>query len=217
MTHAVINDNLTVCNLTRRYSIGNTHLTHSFQAYLAYNDTGTSSHVPITLLHFRILARLGKPVNWSMFHVIELGAEFFFSEEDYLNKESKYNNVKVEVKSEATQLAIPPPVEYPVASTSKLEKSLKRKRPRRTVAATVRSYAIPDSDDEEIACEDEKFVALQSNAKKRKVESNLQRWIKELSVLLKEEQRKVSICSFILCRHANTVWRLSVQREKEDH
>jgi hypothetical protein len=67
----------------------------------------------------------------------------------------------------------------------------KRPRPKRMAAATVRSYAIPDSDDEDIANDEEKTMAMHSNVKKRKVESNLQRWIKELSVLLKEEQRKV--------------------------
>lgn len=146
--------------------------------------------MPITLEHFRILARLGRSVNWSMIHDIELGAEFFFSEEDYLNKESKFK-VKTEVKTETTQLSVPSASSSRRASTSRLEKSPSKKRPRRSAAETVRSYAIPDSDDEDIADEDEEEVPkVTSNARKKRVESNLQIWIKELSVLLKEEQRK---------------------------
>lgn len=50
---------------------------------------------------------------------------------------------------------------------------------------------MPDSDDEAIV-DDEEFPALlRKEVKRKKVESNLQRWIKHLSILLKEEQRKV--------------------------
>jgi hypothetical protein len=179
MTHAVVND-----------TIGN---------YLGYGDAGTYLHVPITLQHFRILARLGRAVSWSMFHDIEYGVEFFFSEEDYLNKQRK-SRVKTEVKTEAAQLSLPPSL-FPVPASSRRastsSSSLKadamgsgKKRPRRTAAATVRSYAVPDSDDDDIANDDEKTVTMHMIVRKRKVESNLQRWIKELSVLLKEEQRK---------------------------
>jgi len=59
-------------------------------------------------------------------------------------------------------------------------------------AATVRSYVVPDSDDEAIADEAD-FGLIVGQAKKKKVESNLQRWIKHLSILLKEEQKKVNI------------------------
>jgi hypothetical protein len=65
-------------------------------------------------------------------------------------------------------------------------------------AATVRSYAVPDSDDEAIADEAD-LGLLAGQAKKKKVESNLQQWIKHLSILLKEEQKKVSILSCDLC------------------
>jgi hypothetical protein len=54
-------------------------------------------------------------------------------------------------------------------------------------ATIVRSYAVPDSDDDSLADED---VDFGGQAKKKKVESNLQRWIKQLSILLKDEQRK---------------------------
>ena len=147
--------------------------------------------MPITLEHFRILARLGRSVNWSMIHDIELGAEFYFSEEDYLNKESK-PKVKTEVKTENTQLSVLSTSSSRRSSTSRLEKSPPKKRPRRSAAEIVTSYAVPDSDDEDIADENgEKALKLNASSRKKKVESNLQIWIKELSVLLKEEQRKV--------------------------
>lgn len=56
------------------------------------------------------------------------------------------------------------------------------------------SYVIPDSDDEAIVEDDDEnavVVLMTMQAKKRKVESNLQRWVKHLSVLLAEEQKKV--------------------------
>lgn len=191
------------------------YLTPHVKAYLTYNEGGTTSHVPITLEHFRILARLGKPINWSMIHDIELGAEFFFSEDDYLNKQPK-PKVKTEVKTEATQLSVPPASASRRASTSKLEKSSPKKRPRRSAAETVRSYAVPDSDDEDIAGEvDEKDLKVHLNAKKRKVESNLQRWIKELSVLLKEEQRKVCRCHQIIISRFPNLCPSSQYKEKK--
>lgn len=72
------------------------------------------------------------------------------------------------------------------------------------------SYVIPDSDDERIVEDDDEnaMMALMSmQAKKRRVESNLQRWIKHLSALLTEEQRKVSIAlllvwNFLLTLHS---------------
>lgn len=149
---------------------------------------GLASHVPITLHHFKLLARLGRPINWTMFYEIQAGAEFFFSEDDYLNKQPKFK-IKTEVKTEAAQLRIPPASNGVL--TSKPDKSVPTRRPRRTAAATIRSYVVPDSDDEDIADEAETTWAMHVDAKKRKVETNLQQWIKELSVLLKEEQRKV--------------------------
>ena len=123
-----------------------------------------------------------------MFHDIESGAEFFFTEDDYLNQQSK-PKIKTEVKAETALINIP--TAAIIDSTSNLDKSTEKKRPRRTAAVAIRSYAVPDSDDEDIADEVENTWAMHVDAKKRKVESNLQRWIKELSVLLKEEQRKV--------------------------
>ena len=172
--------------------------------------------MPITLEHFRILARLGRSVNWSMIHDIELGAEFYFSEEDYLNKESK-PKVKTEVKTETTQLSVPSTSSSRRISTSRLEKSPPKKRPRRSAAETVRSYAIPDSDDEDIADEDRaKALKMNINSRKKKIESNLQIWIKELSVLLKEEQRKVCSTKRRATGSKLTGNNITVQGEKEE-
>ena len=71
-----------------------------------------------------------------------------------------------------------------------------RKRPRRSVATSVKSYVVPDSDDEQIVVDGED-ESLQRFAKKRRQESNMQRWIKQLAVLYKEEQRKVRSISFL--------------------
>jgi len=153
--------------------------------YLAYNDAEMASHVPVTLHHFKILARLGRSINWSMIHDIENGVEFFFSEDDYLKKQS---NVKV--KSDLTQPSVLlAPNEAP---RSKSDKSPAKRRPRRMATETIRSYVVPDSDDDDddIADDAETSWVMQIDAKKRKVETNLQQWIKELSILLKEEQRK---------------------------
>lgn len=122
-----------------------------------------------------------------MIHDIELGAEFFFSEEDYLSKQKKKS--QPEVKTEAPQLNVP---RISIAGRASTTKSPSKRRPRRSAADPVRSYVVPDSDDEDIAAEDGgKAVKLYLGTRKKKVETNLQKWIKELSVLFKEEQRKV--------------------------
>lgn len=70
------------------------------------------------------------------------------------------------------------------------ESSLRgKKRPRRQAAVTVSSYVVPDSDDEAIA--DDEWDYLAPRKGKRKEETNLQKWIHHLAILLKDEQRKV--------------------------
>lgn len=76
-----------------------------------------------------------------------------------------------------------------------------RKRPRRSAAA-VNSYAVPDSDDEAIAAEEDRndeFAEFRMGGDKKKkaakvgtLETHLEAWIKALGELHKEEQRKVS-------------------------
>lgn len=147
----------------------------------------------------------------SLFDDIDAGAEFFFSEEDYLSPEElsgaprkvrrrRHSMIKVKivsaysVKSEDTPG--PSRLHTPISSASSASSSPDRpsrssqKRPRRS-AAQMKSYVVPDSDDEEIVDVDDVMIK-QTNvqAKKRKEESNMQKWIKHLSVLLKEEQRR---------------------------
>ncbi|KAK7689999.1 hypothetical protein QCA50_006641 [Cerrena zonata] len=162
------------------------------------------TRIPVTLKHFKILARLGRAPTSSLFDDIEAGAEFFFSEEDYLSPEElsgaprkvrrrRHSMIKVKlvssysIKSEAT----PGPSRLHTPISSPVGPSRGQKRPRRSVAAPVKSYVVPDSDDDEIVDADDAMIKQTSvQARKRKEESNMQKWIKHLSVLLKEEQKK---------------------------
>jgi hypothetical protein len=65
-----------------------------------------------------------------------------------------------------------------------------RKRLHRSAAATVKSYALPDSDDESSTHAVSEVSSRRIGT--RPVESNLQLWIKHLSALQKEETKKVS-------------------------
>ena len=199
---------------------------------------------------------------WILFTEIEYGAEFFFSEEDYLTTEqvvketitrrvkgqtmtktskgwrtagrkSGKTRVKAETPPAATLGSSPysylfvnetsgptptPPVpsspssgsspshfvvpmssatslEFPIQKKSSASPSRGKKRPRRSAASTVKSYLVPDSDDESILDEhkpDSMSLTKSKEAGKKKAESNLQRWIKHLTALQKEELKKVS-------------------------
>jgi hypothetical protein len=71
------------------------------------------------------------------------------------------------------------------------------------VASAAPSYVVPDSDDEAIAEENISYGSqIQRKTKgKAKAESSLQVWIKHLTVLLKEEEKKVILFS----NHASEV------------
>jgi len=84
-------------------------------------------------------------------------------------------------------------LESPVPKKVSPSPSKNKKRPRRSAASSVKSYLVPDSDDESILDEhkpDGMLLAQSAEAGKRKAESNLQRWIKHLTVLQKEELKK---------------------------
>ena len=86
-------------------------------------------------------------------------------------------------------------LETPVPKKSIASSSKGKKRPRRSAASTVKSYLVPDSDDESILDEhkpDSMTLTQSKEAGKKKAESNLQRWIKHLTALQKEELKKVS-------------------------
>ena len=179
------------------------------------NQTHTDGlHVPITLKHFQLLARLGRmPVclfshifctaylnttaaqSFYLYHEIESGAEFFLDENDYIAKNDVARNLenKHKVKVEAS----PNPLPSFSSSAPAPASNRGKKRPRRSAAVTVQSYAVPDSDDEEIVDEDSCF-RIDDQEKKCK-ETNLQLWIKHLSDILKSETRKV--CHIIPHHH----------------
>lgn len=269
MIHAVLNESSQILN-------------HYLDRSLEHGSKDTAEHVPVTLKHFKLLARLGKapvcnpkqpcpvsvshliralPQPWILFAEIEFGAEFFFSEEDYLTTEqvvketmtrrakgqtttktskgwrttgrrSGRTRVKAETPPTTTlgassssypfvsetgrsPLMSPVPsssssssssssvasmtsvtsVESPVPKKVNASPSKNKKRPRRSAASTVKSYLVPDSDDESILSEqkpDGVSWEKSKDAGKRKAESNLQRWIKHLTALQKEELKKVS-------------------------
>lgn len=92
--------------------------------------------------------------------------------------------------SSMTSLGSPVPKKVSASPSSR-----NKKRPRRSAASTVKSYLVPDSDDESILGEhkpDGVTLAKSKEAGQRKAESNLQRWIKHLTALQKEELKKVS-------------------------
>ncbi|KIM43202.1 hypothetical protein M413DRAFT_18303 [Hebeloma cylindrosporum] len=170
MTHAVINDN---CSMLHSY------LMCSEPSQLRR----ASGHVPVTLKHFEVLAHLGRAPNFYLWNEVETGVNFYRDEHDYISKTDAEKfllargRIKVEAPREGSLLR--------TLSSSDRGK----KRPRRSAAITVQSYAVPDSDDEAIAEDESK------DQEERKVqhESNLQLWVKHLGQLLKEETRKYNV------------------------
>lgn len=163
-----------------------------------------------------------------MWEDIEAGAEFYFSEEDYLSPEElngtpvksffhkrhkrpryriklvqeysvkKEENVKREgsVKKERSPSLAALPFESQEMAG---EPSTARLRPRRSNIN--KSYAVPDSDDDAIADDQDEMVQhVSAHAKKRKAESNMHKWIKHLTALMKEEEKKVRECSIPLIK-----------------
>jgi hypothetical protein len=136
--------------------------------------------------------------NGCLFHSIEAGAEFYFSEDDYFSRrheQKKSQPQKIKVKSESNSPSSGLfPLRHSSVSPGKQEWcSEAKKRPRRVAAETARSYFIPDSDDEAIAADDHELI-FGKTLKKKRMESSLQLWIKHLTGVLKEEQQKVCLC-----------------------
>ncbi|PCH40094.1 hypothetical protein WOLCODRAFT_136650 [Wolfiporia cocos MD-104 SS10] len=178
MLHAVINENTIV-----------------LQSSMYPDPFDHSSRIPITLKHFKLLARLGRAPDQVLFDDIESGIEFYFGEEDYLSPEelnghvpSKTRNRRFRVKTEHTRPDTPPEPRILLSElpATEMRESIRgKKRPRRSAASSVKSYTVPDSDDEDIA-----EGTSDEHVKKRRSETNLQRWVKHLSALLREEQKK---------------------------
>ncbi|KAF9483532.1 hypothetical protein BDN70DRAFT_873849 [Pholiota conissans] len=184
MTHAVINDN---CSILHHYLMANDDSTYQL-------NNNVSTHVPVTLKHFQLLAALGRTPNFYMWQHIEIGAEFFFDEKDYLNSEVKVEPTHSAISSEASI--------RPVISSNR-----NKKRPRRTATTTVRSYAVPDSDEEDKQC----FQAGKQQDKNPR-ETNLQLWIKHLGILLKMETRKHNLIKKCLEKAAAPDTKVRIQK-----
>lgn len=138
--------------------------------------------------------------NYYLYADILAGAEFFHTEDDYLT-DSKLSSQTNKVKTEVVQGNVPSSAsQYDESSTSS---SRKRKRPRRS-ANVIRSYAVPDSEDE----------AMYDNAEpEKKKNGHLQMWIKHLGELLKREQAKVRY--FLSPRDTLADYRIASREEEE--
>ncbi|KAG6897068.1 hypothetical protein C0992_004309 [Termitomyces sp. T32_za158] len=170
MTHAVVNNSNNVDNFLP--GSGGIIRLHS-----------SSERVPITLKHFKMLARVGKTPNHHLYTEIFKGCEFYLNEEDYIQDRGTSNRP---VKMEASSESLPSSSTRTRLEAFPLSSDIGgRKRPRRT-ATTIKSYAIPDSSDESIFDDDD------TDMKPRIQESNLQKWIFHLGELLKEEKRKAT-------------------------
>ena len=127
--------------------------------------------------------------SFYLYHEIESGAEFFLDENDYITKNDvvKNSEAKHKVKVEGS----PNPLPSFSSSSPAPASNRGKKRPRRSTAVTVQSYAVPDSDDEDIMDEDEDSCLRIDEQEKKSKETNLHSWIKHLSDILKAETRKV--------------------------
>ncbi|KAF8606938.1 hypothetical protein BDV93DRAFT_330574 [Ceratobasidium sp. AG-I] len=165
-------------------------------------------NVPITLFHFKALARLGRQPCWKFWQKVERQA-FYFSEDDYLPHEDV--RPPSSGKMSINTLCNPDPptpqrLETPTTPTCSEEGSSSWSRPRRMAASATRSYRIAsDSDDEETTDELEfslhvlKKTKGKGKGKGRAVErtpvvqsetTSLHLWTKHLGLLLKEEEKK---------------------------
>lgn len=174
MDHAVANSNFKVLEL-----------------YLA-QDSARNRHVPVTLKHFQILAKLGAEPFWQMLREIE-HCEFYFTEDDYLRSgHSRGRTARVSLtKGKDGMGSKISPNGVPKVQDQVLENP--RKRPRRS--ATLRqSYFELDSDEDTSEPGDDSVDSSYENGGKRrniaKNETSLQAWIKHLSGLLRDEEKK---------------------------
>ncbi|KAG5639213.1 hypothetical protein H0H81_005692 [Sphagnurus paluster] len=140
-------------------------------------DRSSPSHIPVTLKHFQMLARLGRAPELSMYSNIETGAEFYRDEEEYVRPDEKGKCNAVKAESASTTLS---PTKNETSPSMTMRR---RKRPRRS-ATNIGSYAVPDSDDDVIA-DDEPIIK-----KPPVVETSIQLWMKHLNEIMKQEQRK---------------------------
>ncbi|KAJ7505323.1 hypothetical protein B0H11DRAFT_415511 [Mycena galericulata] len=158
LTHAILNGNNSILN-SYLHPIG-----------------APVTPVPITLKHFRAMAALGTASgDYYMYERIKQGAPFYATEDDYLSgqdaarflfkkleKGKGMDKGKGKAADTGTAASGWPrvkaePVEARVAVKGESTSPPRgRKRPRRSAAAAVHSYAVPDSDDEAIAAAEDR-------------------------------------------------------------
>lgn len=160
------------------------------RTYQSHSNTSNCLHALVVHRYVGFFSRLeisDSFQNFYMWQDIELGAQFYFDESDYITDNNK-------VKIEPTQSTLS-------SSITSNSPSRGRKRPRRIAKETVRSYVVPDSD-EDLATSDQ-------DENEPCEETNLQLWIKHLSILLKAETRKVG-AQYIWLRDIQLIVRNSI-------
>ncbi|KAJ7644135.1 hypothetical protein FB45DRAFT_735982 [Roridomyces roridus] len=184
LTHAVVNGNHSVLNTYL-------HPVHGIP-------------VPITLKHFRLMAALGTScADYNLYERIKAGAPFYASEEDYISGSGDTASVLMKKLDKGKAKAIKvEPVEMRPVKVEPVSPPRGRKRPRRSAATAVSSYAVPDSDDEAITSLEDRegeYAEFRGISSKDKVKvkvkamqtvSPLEEWVKALEEINKDEQRK---------------------------
>ncbi|KAF8685498.1 hypothetical protein RHS04_00596 [Rhizoctonia solani] len=181
MTHCLINGNL-----------------NTLSSYINEN-------VPITLFHIRVLARLGRQPCWKFWNKLDK-QKFYFSEEDYLPRESV--KPPSSGKMSINTLCNPDPIKSERFQTPTTPSGFEEgsSRPRRMAASATRTYRIPsDSDSDEMSDDMDhsystsKRSRAKGKGKGKAVEqppnvqpesTDFHLWTKHLGLLLKEEEKK---------------------------
>ncbi|ELU39032.1 F-box-like domain-containing protein [Rhizoctonia solani AG-1 IA] len=161
-----------------------------------------NENVPITLFHIRVLARLGRQPFWNKLDK----QKFYFSEEDYLPRESV--KPPSSGKMSINTLCNPDPIKSERFQTPTTPSGFEEgsSRPRRMAASATRTYKIPsDSDSDEMSDDMDhsystsKRSRARGKGKGKAVEqppnvqpesTDFHLWTKHLGLLLKEEEKK---------------------------
>ncbi|KAG8733536.1 hypothetical protein FRC11_005458 [Ceratobasidium sp. 423] len=165
-----------------------------------------NENVPITLFHIKVLARLGRQPCWKFWGKLDK-QKFYFSEEDYLPRETV--KPPSSGKMSINTLCNPDPVKSERFQTPATPSTFEEgsSRPRRMAASATRTYKIPsDSDDDELSDDmDYSYSApsrrgrTKGKGKGKAVEqppnvqpesTDFHLWTKHLGLLLKEEEKK---------------------------
>jgi hypothetical protein len=114
-----------------------------------------------------------------------MGAKFYRDEFDYLSADER--SLKDQIKGEAINITLPSTScsNIPARSLTK-----GRKRPRRSAAAAVQSYIVPDSDEDAMSCDKVQGKTAILTVGQTK-DGHLRQWMSHLNDLLRSEQRKV--------------------------